>query len=137
MTRTRSAKLRRLNLLIGMILVIAGVTGGFLLTFWLLVLLLSLTCVAASWIMAWTALRGREGHSIAAIFVTLLFLAWLGYFLQMGADMPMWYGVFLMWSLLMIQGAVYLLAVRRAANAAEMALSRAAVPEREGTLARR
>ena len=133
MTRIRSARLRRVNLLIGMVLVIAGVTGGFLLTFWLLVLLLSITCVAASWMMAWTALRGREGHSIAAIFVTLLFLAWFGYFVQKGADTRMWYGVSLMLSLLMIQGSVYVLAIRRAANSAEIALSRATLPEHEGT----
>ena len=132
MTRRRSAHLRRINLLIGVILAIAGVTGGFLLTFWLLVLLLSLTSVAASWIMAWTALRGREGHSVAAILVTLLFLAWFSYFVQKGAQMPMWYGVFLMWSLLTIQAAVYFWAVRRAAVAAEMHLARASVSQQEG-----
>jgi len=133
MTRQRAARLRRINLLIGMILVIAGVTGGFLLTFWVLVVLLPVTCVAASWMMAWTALRGREAHSIAAIVLTLLFLAWIGYFVQNGAQMPTWYGIFAMWSVLMIQAAVYLAALRRAANSAEMALTRATVPKPEGT----
>jgi hypothetical protein len=111
------------------------VTGGFLLTFWLLILLFSVTSVAASWSMAWTALRGREAHSFAAILVTVLFLAWFGYFLQKGVETPMWYGISLMWSVLIIQAAVYLIAIRRAANSAEAALSRAAVPEHEGTLA--
>ena len=133
MTRKRSANLRRINLLIGGVLVIAGLTGGFLLTFWLLLLLLSVTSVAASWIMAWTALRGREVHSFTAILVTLLFLAWFGYFLQKGAETPMWYGISVMWSVLMIQGATYLWAIRRATHSAEMALSQAAVPERERT----
>lgn len=124
MTRKRSANLRRINLLIGIVLIIAGVGGGFLLTFWLLVVLLPITCVAASWMMAWTALRGREAHSVAAIVLTMLFLAWFGYFLQNGAEMPTWYGIFLMWSALMIQAAVYLAAVRRAADAAQVTVTR-------------
>ena len=118
MTRKRSANLRRINLLIGTLLIIAGVGGGFLLTFWLLIVLLPVTCVAASWMMAWTALRGREAHSIAAIILTVLFLGWFGYFLQNGAEMLTWYGIFLMWSALMIQAAIYLGAFRRAADSA-------------------
>ena len=132
MTRRRAAHLRRINLLIGTILILAGLAGGFLLTFWLLLLLLSATSVAASWIMAWTALRSREGHSVIAILVTVLFLAWFGYFLQQGAGTPMWYGISLMWSLLIIQAASYFLAIRRAANLADMASTRATLPEREG-----
>ena len=131
MNRKRSANLRRINLLIGMVLIIAGVAGGFLLTFWLLVVLLPVTCVAASWMMAWTALRGREAHSVAAIVLTVLFLAWLGYFLQNGAEMPTWYGIFLMWSVLMIQVAIYLSAVRRAANFADASVARAPLSQQE------
>ena len=107
MSRKRSANLRRLNLLIGTILVIAGITGGFLLTFWFLILLLPITCAATSWIMAWTAIRAREGHSVAAIILTVLFMVWFVYFVQNGAAMPTWYGIFLMWTLLMLQGAFY------------------------------
>ena len=131
MTRKRSANLRRINLLIGIVLIISGIAGGFLLTFWLLVVLLPVTCVAASWMMAWTALRGREGHSVAAILLTLLFLAWFGYFLQNGAEMPTWYGIFLMWSVLMIQAAVYLSAIRRATNLADVGVSGESLPQPE------
>ena len=133
MTRKRAANLRRINLLIGTILVVAGVTGGFLLTFWILVVLLPVTCVAASWIMAWTALRGREAHSVAAIFLTLVFLGWCGYFLQYGAQMLTWYGILLMWSVLTIQAAIHLAAVRRATNSAELALTGTSLPEQERT----
>ena len=112
MTRKRSANLHRLNLLIGMILVIAGITGGFLLTFWFLIVLLPVTCVAASWMMAWTAIRAREGHSVAAIILTALFVVWFVYFVQNGAEMPTWYGILLMWTLLMLQGSFYLSANR-------------------------
>jgi len=133
MTRQRSANLRRIKVLIGLVLVIAGVGGGFLLTFWLLIVLLPVTCVVASWMMAWTALRGREGHSVVAIVLTLLFLGWFGYFLQNGPEMPTWYGIFLMWSLLMIQAAIYLSALRRAADSAHLALTRTTVAEHERT----
>jgi CDP-diglyceride synthetase len=108
MTPRRSPHLHRINLLIGFILVISGVAGGFLLTFWFLILLLPITCVAASWMMAWTAIRAREGHSVAAMILTVLFGVWFVYFLQNGAEMPTWYGIFLMWTLLMLQGAFYL-----------------------------
>src|SRR4051794_12553184 len=62
MTRRRSAHLRRINLAIGGILVIAGLTGGYLLTFWFLIVLLPLTCIAASWVMVFTANRVRDVH---------------------------------------------------------------------------
>jgi hypothetical protein len=115
----RSGHLHRINMMIGVVLIVAGVTGGFLLTFWFLIVLLPVTCVAASWMMAWTALRAREGHTVTAVILTALFLGWFGYFLQHGAEMPTWYGIFLMWSLLMIQAAVYLSANRRAAESAD------------------
>jgi hypothetical protein len=120
MPPNRSANLHRINLLIGGILIIAGLAGGFLLTFWFLVVLLPITCAAASWMMAWTALRGREGHTVAAIILTGLFLAWFAYFLKNGAEMPTWYGIFLMWTVLMIQAAVYLSANRPEPDSADV-----------------
>jgi hypothetical protein len=108
----RSANLRRINLLIGAILIVTGVTGGFLMTFWFLIVLLPITCVAASWIMAWSAIRGREGHTIGAMLLTVLFLAWFSYFLNNSFEMPTWYGIFLLSALLMIQAGFYLSANR-------------------------
>jgi len=104
----RSSNLRKINLAIGMILIVAGVAGGFLLTFWFLVILLPITCVAASWMMASTVRPGQEAHIVGAILLTALFLAWLWFFLQNGAEMPTWYGIFLMWAMMMIQAAIYL-----------------------------
>lgn len=112
MTSRRSPVLRRINLLIGLVLAIAGLAGGFLLTFWFLILLLPTTCVAASWMMAWTAVRAREGHSVTAIILTGVFVVWFAYFLQNAAAMPTWYGILLLWTLLMLQGAFYLSANR-------------------------
>jgi hypothetical protein len=108
MTRQRSATLRRINLMIGTVLVVAGVAGGFLLTFWFLVLLLPMTCAAASWMMAWTSIRSREGHTIIAIILTALLLAWFVYFLQNGAATLTWYGILIMWTLLAVQAAIFL-----------------------------
>ena len=116
----RSANLRRINLLIGTILVIAGITGGFLLTFWFLIVLLPITCVAASWIMAWTAIRAREGHTVVAMILTAVFLVWFGYFLNNGTEMPTWYGIFVMWALLMIQAGFYLPANRFESDSADV-----------------
>ena len=108
MTSRRSPNLRRINLTIGAILVVAGLAGGFLLTFWFLVLLLPITCVAASWVMASTVRPGQEAHVVGATILTAVFIAWLWYFVRNGAEMPTWYGIFVMWMLLMIQAAVYL-----------------------------
>jgi hypothetical protein len=110
--------LRRINLLIGAVLVCAGIAGGFLLTFWFLLLLLPITCVASSWIMAWTAVRAREGHSVMAIILTAVFAVWFAYFLQNGTEMPTWYGIFTMWTLLIVQAAIFVSANRQV-NSAE------------------
>lgn len=104
----RSSNLRKINLAIGIVLIVTGVAGGFLLTFWFLVILLPITCVGASWMMASTVRPGQEAHIVGAILLTTLFLAWLWFFLQNGAEMPTWYGIFLMWALMMIQAAIYL-----------------------------
>jgi CDP-diglyceride synthetase len=120
MRTTRSANLRRINLLIGAVLTVAGVAGGFLLTFWFLVILLPLTCIAASWMMAATAQRARDVHIVATPILTGLFLLWLLYFLQNGAAEPTWHGIFLIWILLMGQVAVYLAANRQQQDPADM-----------------
>jgi CDP-diglyceride synthetase len=111
-TSRRSTTLHNINIVIGITLIIAGVAGGFLLTFWLLVVLLPLTCVAASWMMTFTARRARDVHLVATPILTGLFLLWLTYFLQNGAQEPTWYGIFLIWLLMMGQVAVYLAANR-------------------------
>ena len=108
LTSRRSTNLRKINLTIGAILVVTGVAGGFLLTFWFLIMLLPITCVGASWMMASTVRPGQEAHVVGAILLSALFAVWLWYFLQNGAEMPTWYGIFLMWTLLMIQAAIYL-----------------------------
>jgi len=107
MTFRRSSNLRRINLTIGAILVIAGVAGGYLLTFWLLMLLIPITCVAASWMMASTVRPGQEMHVVAALIVTAVFVAWLWCFIRQGAEMLTWYGIFSMWGLLILQAAIY------------------------------
>jgi len=108
MTFRRSSNLRRINLTIGVILVIAGVTGGYLLTFWFLMLLLPITFVAASWMMASTVRPGQEAHVVAAMIVTAVFIAWLWYFIRHGAEMLTWYGIFSLCGLLMLQATIYL-----------------------------
>ncbi|HEY4283780.1 MAG TPA: hypothetical protein VGM62_12015 [Chthoniobacterales bacterium] len=120
MPSRRSPNLRRINLLIGAILIVAGVTGGFLLTFWFLIVLLPITCVCASWMMASTVQRGQEAHIIGALLLTTLFVAWLGYFLVHGAERLTWYGIFLIWALLLIQGALHLSANRPATDVARI-----------------
>lgn len=107
MTFRRSSNLRRINLTIGVILVIAGMAGGYLLTFWFLMLLLPITCVAASWMMASTVRPGQEAHVISAMIVTGVFVAWLWHFIRHGADMFTWYGIFSIAGLLILQAAVY------------------------------
>ncbi|MFL6515192.1 MAG: hypothetical protein ACJ8M1_09240 [Chthoniobacterales bacterium] len=119
MRSRRSLHLRRLNLLIGAVLVIAGLTGGFLLTFWLLIVLLPLTCIGASWTMVFTARRARDVHILAAPILSGLFLLWLGYFSRYGAEMPTWYGIFMICALLMGQAAVYLAAIRQQDDSAD------------------
>jgi CDP-diglyceride synthetase len=119
MRKRRSPHLRRLNLLIGAILVIAGLTGGFLLTFWLLIVLVPLTCIAASWTMVFTARRARDVHFLAAPILSGLFLLWLAYFAQYGAEMPTWYGIFMISALLLGQAAVYLAAIRQQDDSAD------------------
>src|SRR5438128_580477 len=118
MVKKRSANLRRLNLLIGGILVIAGIAGGFLLTFWLLVVLLPITCVCASWMMASTVRPGQEIHVIGAVVVTMLFVGWFGYFLFNGAEMLTWYGIFVIWAMLLAQTAFHVSLNRPAADTA-------------------
>jgi len=108
MTFRRSSNLRRINLIIGAILVIAGVAGGYLLTFWLLILLLPTMCVAASWMMASAVRPGQEMHVVAAMIVTAVFVAWLWYFIRHGTEMLTWYGIFSMCGLLILQAAIYL-----------------------------
>jgi len=104
----RSSNLRRINLAIGVMLVIAGVAGGYLLTFWLLMLLLPITCVAASWMMASTVRPGQEAHVVAAMIVSAVFVTWLWYFVRQGAEMLTWYGIVSMLGLLILQGAMFL-----------------------------
>jgi hypothetical protein len=120
MASQRSPYLRRINLLIGVILIFVGVAGGFLLTFWFLVILLPITCVCASWMMASTVQRGQEIHIIGALLLTMLFVAWLGYFLLHGAEMLTWYGIFLIWALLLAQAALHLSGNRRATDVARI-----------------
>jgi hypothetical protein len=103
MPPSRSRHLHRINLLIGAILVVAGVTGGFLLTFWFLVVLLPITCVAASWVMTLTVPPRHDMHIIGTLTLTALFFAWLFYFIQHGAEPPTWYGIFVIWGIAMIQ----------------------------------
>lgn len=116
--RRRSGNLRRVNIAIGAILLVTGIAGGFLLTFWFLVVLLPIVCVSASWMMAWTTQRTRELHAVAAVIITAVFLAWLCYFFQYGAEMFTWYGIFLMWTLLIAQTALYLSAKRSESDSA-------------------
>ena len=119
MRNRRSPHLRRLNLLIGAILVIAGLTGGFLLTFWLLIVLVPLTCIAASWTMVFTARRARDVHFLVAPILSGLFLLWLAYFAQHGVEMPTWYGIAMISALLLGQAAVYLAAIRQPDDSAD------------------
>ena len=108
MTFRRSSNLRRINLAIGAVLVVAGIAGGYPLTFWFLMLLLPTMCVAASWMMASTVRPGQEAHVVGAIILTAVFIAWLWYFVRNGAEMLIWYGIFSMCGLLMLQAAIYL-----------------------------
>jgi hypothetical protein len=107
MNPRRSASLRRINIVIGAVLLVTGISGGFLLTFWFLIVLLPVTCVGASWMMASTVRPGQEGHVIGAVLLTALFLAWLCYFLQNGVKMPTWYGLLAMSALMIIQAAIH------------------------------
>lgn len=115
--------LRKINLLIGAVLVVAGIAGGFLLTFWFLIVLLPVTCIAASWMMAWTAVRAREGHTVAAIILTTVFVGWFVLFIEHGVEMSTWYGILIMWSVLLLQAAIFLSATRQM-EAAERVVDR-------------
>ena len=95
---------------------VAGITGGFLLMFWLLIILLPLSCIAASWMMAFTAQRARDVHIVTTPFLTGLFVLWLMYFLQHGPEQATWQGMAMICVLLMGQGAVYLAANRQPAR---------------------
>jgi hypothetical protein len=112
----RSRNLHRATITIGLILLISGITGGFLLTFWFLVVLLPVICVSASWMMAWTTQRSRELHAVAAMILTAVFCAWLFYFFQYGAEDYSWYGILLMCTQLVAQTALYLSANRSESN---------------------
>ena len=123
MRTRRSAHLRRINLVIGAVLTLAGITGGFLLTFWLLLVLLPLSCIAASWTMIFTAQRARDVHLVSAPILTGLFVLWLTYFVQHGPQLPVWQGMFLICFLSMGQIAVYLAANRQTADAVDRCVS--------------
>jgi CDP-diglyceride synthetase len=89
-------------------LAIAGISGGFLLTFWFLVVLLPLTCVAASWIMALTSRQLRTLHLVGAPVLTLVFALWLASFLQGQFEDSTWYGILLIWCLTMLQAGAFI-----------------------------
>ena len=122
MVPRRSLSLRRVNVLIGSVLTVAGLAGGFLLTFWCLVILLPLTCIGASWIMAFTAQRARDVHIVTTPILTGLFVLWLLFFLQNGVELPTWSGMLVIWLLLMGQVAVYLAASRQETDSADARL---------------
>ena len=116
MRTRRLARVRRISLAIGAVLTVAGITGGFLLTFWLLIILLPLACIAASWTMIFTAQRARDVHVVSAPILTALFVLWLTYFAQNGPSRPVWHGMFLICFLSLGQLAVYLASNRQTAD---------------------
>ena len=109
--------------MVGAVLTVAGITGGFLLTFWILVVLLPLSCIAACWMMLFTTQRAREVHVVSAPILTGLFVLWLVYFAQHGPAQPVWHGMFLICFLSMGQLAVYLAANRQTADAIDTTAS--------------
>lgn len=117
MRARRREQVRKINFLLGALLTIAGITGGFLLMFWLLIILLPLSCIAASWFMVFTTQRARDVHVVSSPILTGLFVLWVTYFVQHGPAMPVWHGMLLICLLSAGQLAVYLAANRRTAGA--------------------
>jgi hypothetical protein len=123
MRAIRRAQVRKINFLLGAFLIVAGITGGFLLLFWLLVILLPLSCIAASWFMMFTTQRARDVHVISSPILTGLFVLWLTYFIQHGPAMPVWHGMLLICVLSAGQVAVYLAANRPTGDAIDTTLT--------------